>query len=153
MALGAVVSDVARRHGLTPQQVFTWRRQARQVPPVTVDELSLYLLWSTHRPRPSPRSTRHADPRPNQVAGVSRLRSMALPSGPAVARGRGHDCCHRSCAEGAPVISPSRAVRVKVATKSVDFRKGMEGLAALVRESMRAAPHLCVGRDYVAEAP
>jgi transposase len=27
---GAVVSDVARRHGLTPQQVFTWRRQARQ---------------------------------------------------------------------------------------------------------------------------
>ena len=27
---GAVVSDVARRHGLTPQQLFTWRRQARQ---------------------------------------------------------------------------------------------------------------------------
>jgi transposase len=26
---GAVVSEVARRHGLTPQQVFTWRRQAR----------------------------------------------------------------------------------------------------------------------------
>jgi transposase len=28
---GAVVSDVARRHGLTPQQVFSWRRQARQL--------------------------------------------------------------------------------------------------------------------------
>lgn len=27
---GAAVSEVARRHGLTPQQVFTWRRQARQ---------------------------------------------------------------------------------------------------------------------------
>ena len=27
---GAVVSEVARRHGLTPQRVFTWRRQARQ---------------------------------------------------------------------------------------------------------------------------
>jgi transposase len=27
---GAIVSEVARRHGLTPQQVFTWRRQARQ---------------------------------------------------------------------------------------------------------------------------
>lgn len=26
---GAVVSEVARRHGLTPQQLFTWRRQAR----------------------------------------------------------------------------------------------------------------------------
>ena len=31
LAPGAVVSDVARRHGLTPQQVFTWRRQARQL--------------------------------------------------------------------------------------------------------------------------
>ena len=31
LAPDAVVSDVARRHGLTPQQVFTWRRQARQL--------------------------------------------------------------------------------------------------------------------------
>ena len=31
LAPGAVVSEVARRHGLTPQQVFTWRRQARQL--------------------------------------------------------------------------------------------------------------------------
>ncbi len=27
---GASVSMVARRHGLTPQQVFAWRREARQ---------------------------------------------------------------------------------------------------------------------------
>lgn len=27
---GAVVSVVARRHGLTPQQLFGWRREARQ---------------------------------------------------------------------------------------------------------------------------
>ncbi len=26
---GALVSHVARRHGLTPQQLFAWRRQAR----------------------------------------------------------------------------------------------------------------------------
>ena len=31
---GAVVSDVARRHGLSPQQLFTWRQQARR-PAVT----------------------------------------------------------------------------------------------------------------------
>jgi transposase len=30
LVAGAVVSEVARRHGLTPQQVFTWRRQARR---------------------------------------------------------------------------------------------------------------------------
>src|ERR1700739_146476 len=33
LAPGAVVSEVARRHGLTPQQVFTWRRQAHQAAP------------------------------------------------------------------------------------------------------------------------
>jgi transposase len=27
---GAVVSAVARRHGVTPQQLFTWRREARR---------------------------------------------------------------------------------------------------------------------------
>jgi transposase len=30
MAPGAVVSEVARRHGLSPQHLFTWRRQARR---------------------------------------------------------------------------------------------------------------------------
>jgi transposase len=29
LAPGSVVSQVARRHGLTPQQVFTWRREMR----------------------------------------------------------------------------------------------------------------------------
>lgn len=29
LAPGAVVSEVARRHGLSPQQLFGWRRQAR----------------------------------------------------------------------------------------------------------------------------
>lgn len=38
------------------------------------------------------------------------------------------------------MIGPSGAVRVLVATKPVDFRKGAEGLAAMVREEMRADP-------------
>jgi transposase len=38
------------------------------------------------------------------------------------------------------VIGPTGAVRVMVATKPVDFRKGAEGLAALVREQMQADP-------------
>jgi len=36
-------------------------------------------------------------------------------------------------AEGDDVIGPTGAVKVMVATKPVDFRKGAEGLAALVR--------------------
>ena len=38
------------------------------------------------------------------------------------------------------MIGPTGAVRVMVATKPVDFRKGAEGLAALVRETMTADP-------------
>ncbi|KGT73427.1 transposase [Bradyrhizobium japonicum] len=35
---GAVVSEIARRHGLSPQQVFTWRRQARRLPTPMADD-------------------------------------------------------------------------------------------------------------------
>jgi transposase len=38
------------------------------------------------------------------------------------------------------VIGPTGAVKVMVATKPVDFRKGAEGLAALVRDTMGADP-------------
>ena len=38
------------------------------------------------------------------------------------------------------MIGPSGNVRVMVATRPVDFRKGAEGLAALVREAMQADP-------------
>ncbi len=38
------------------------------------------------------------------------------------------------------MIGPEGAVKVVVATKPVDFRKGAEGLAALVKEQMRADP-------------
>ena len=38
------------------------------------------------------------------------------------------------------MIVPSGVVRVLVATRPVDFRKGMDGLAALVRESLGCDP-------------
>ena len=48
------------------------------------------------------------------------------------------------------MIGPAGGVRVLVATKPVDFRKGAEGLAALVREEMQADP-FC-GAVYVFRA-
>src|SRR3984957_11301525 len=66
---------------------------------------------------------------------------------------RGSEDCGggASSFEGRRVIGPTGAVRVLVATKPVDFRKGAEGLAALVREQMRAdpfsGPSMCSGRN------
>ena len=48
------------------------------------------------------------------------------------------------------MIGPSGQIRVMVATKPVDFRKGADGLAALVRETMGADP-FC-GTVYVFRA-
>ncbi|WP_404538484.1 transposase [Bradyrhizobium sp. USDA 223] len=46
---GAVVTDIARRHGCRPQQVHDWRRRARSgqlVLPASVDTLSFVPLVS-----------------------------------------------------------------------------------------------------------
>lgn len=52
----------------------------------------------------------------------------------------GYDCRSHARFESRRVIGPTGAVRVMVASKSVDFRKGADGLAALVRENMAADP-------------
>jgi transposase len=39
------------------------------------------------------------------------------------------------------VIVPSSSVRVFIATQPVDFRKGIDGLAALVQEHLRLDPY------------
>src|SRR5262249_21906732 len=63
--------------------------------------------------------------------------------GRGMGRGGREAASHRgrdSRAEGELVIGPSGNVRVLVATKPIDFRKGAEGLAAVVREMMRTDP-------------
>ena len=65
LAPGAVVSAVARRHGLTPQQLFTWRREARKqleavappsfVPAVVVAPEPMVTKEPTPRAKRAPR--------------------------------------------------------------------------------------------------
>jgi transposase len=39
------------------------------------------------------------------------------------------------------MIIPSQALRIVIATKPVDFRKGHDGLAAVVQQELGLAPH------------
>ena len=48
------------------------------------------------------------------------------------------------------MLVPPGPIRVLLATKPADFRKGASGLAALVKEQLRFDPFLCVGCGYVA---
>jgi transposase len=68
---GAVVLEVARRHGITPQQLFTWRREARQAATPSVDtappQLFVPAVVESSLPerataRPGPKRRRPADP-------------------------------------------------------------------------------------------
>ena len=59
MAPGAVVSEVARRNGMSPQHLFTWRRQARR----EADNHPLAftpVVVSPDTPQPTPATYREA---------------------------------------------------------------------------------------------
>ena len=121
MAPGAVVSEVARRHGLSPQHLFTWRRQAKRE---AADSVLAFTPVVVAPDAPDPARDR---PRGRCHPGAVRDGCVHADHDPASAEERA-------------VIGPTGGVRVLVATKPVDFRKGAEGLAALVRETMAADP-------------
>jgi transposase len=59
MAPGAVVSDVARRNGMSPQHLFTWRRQAKR----EADDSPLGftpVVVAPDGPQPTPAACREA---------------------------------------------------------------------------------------------
>jgi transposase len=70
---GASVCNVARRHGLTPQQLFTWRREARRrletnPPPAFVPAVIM----------PEPTTEPEPVKRPRARRGASRRRGAAI---------------------------------------------------------------------------
>ena len=134
--------DVARRHGLVPTQLFTWRRdaklprEARSAPtfaPVVIEAPALPVAASP-RVEPKAKKTRRS-----RQGGIElEIDGVVM----RVSRGaRSEDGCGGDQgAEGRAVISPPSGVRVLVATKPIDFRKGANGLAALIKDEMRADP-------------
>lgn len=73
---GAVVSEVARRHGLTPQQVFTWRREARRVlteageTPTAFVPAVIEAAAPVPEPCPRPESRRRRPSRASTATGI-----------------------------------------------------------------------------------
>jgi transposase len=72
LAPGAVISEVARRHGLLPQQVFTWRRQLRR-PAIAsaATEAPAFVPAVVETALPKRSSGKRARQRTSQPAGVS----------------------------------------------------------------------------------
>jgi len=136
---GERVTAVAHRHGLTPQQLFGWRRQALRhalrkaeksgpaFAPVVVEAL---------------RPAKDASIAPAESGGSHVIEIV-------IRRGHGSPCAGYRCREPAggaarrdrsEMITVPAGIRVLVATKPVDFRRGADSLAALVREQLRHDP-------------
>ena len=138
------VCGVARRHGPKSQQLFGWRRLARLGPFRSAEQTLFVPAIVAPSPRRSPSlSVRQARSRGDtgDEEGVEhRTRDERR-------RGSGRPRCRRGRdrrgdrrAQGQLVIGPVGAVRVMLATRPVDLRKGMNGLALLMRESLGSDP-------------
>ena len=86
---GAVVSEVARRHGLAPQQLFTWRRQARQAAGTNADtEIAQFVPAVVELALPKRASRRQQRKRARQVDRTSGIIEVEI-AGVTVRVGRG----------------------------------------------------------------
>ncbi len=147
------MSVVARRHGLTPQQLFTWRREARKaaVAPTFVPAVITPEIATEPEPVKPPRSQVRRGPRRRRAAAIE-IDVDGRQGDDRERRLAGHDRGGDRRLERAHRDRPTGAVRVMVATKPVDFRKGAEGLAALVRESRTMGSDPFNGVVYVFRA-
>src|SRR3954464_7236081 len=95
---------------------------------------------STRNSRVRTRGGRGGRPGTGRDGGPDRDR--ARPGGGAGRRGRGRGGAAPGARGGAGpgVIAVPPGVRILLATRPVDFRKGMDGLAALVQQVLRADP-------------
>lgn len=86
----AIISEVARRYGLRPQQVFAWRREARKQAASVQQKSPAFVPAVVTAPPPEPAPTRPAQPRKRKTtrdAGVIELEIDGI----AMRVGRGAD--------------------------------------------------------------
>lgn len=122
VASGETVSAVARRHGFSPQQLFGWRRELQASQPTLPQAEELQFVPAVLDAAPSSSSVRRQRKMP-LGAGMIEVEI----DGVTVRVGRGADAKivgGAASIESWHVIGPTVAVRVMVATKPTDFRKG-----------------------------
>ena len=131
------VCAVARRHGLASTQLFAWRKEARDR---AAETSFVPVLVEAARPavvaEPSKKRRRRS-----RDGGIELEIDGGGGAGEPWRRGEdggGGD----PGPEGGAVIAPPAGVKVLVATKPIDFRKGANGLAALIKNEMRDRPVL-----------
>ena len=79
LAPGAVVSEIARRHGLSPQQLFGWRRAARRSAEASNDIGSpRFVPAVVEQPRPEPVGKQRRPRRAGRAGGATGIIEMEI---------------------------------------------------------------------------
>ncbi|KAA3447140.1 IS66 family insertion sequence hypothetical protein [Mesorhizobium sp. SARCC-RB16n] len=86
----AIISEVARRYGLRPQQVFAWRREARKQAASVQQESPAFVPAVVTAPPPEPAPTRPAQPLKRKTARDAGVIELEI-DGIAMRVGRGAD--------------------------------------------------------------
>jgi transposase len=86
----AIISEVARRYGLRPQQVFAWRRAARQPLAEAEASESLFVPAVVAAPLSEPAAQRPARPRKRKAVRDAGVIELEI-DGVAMRVGRGSD--------------------------------------------------------------
>jgi len=135
---GAVVNDVARRHGVAPQQLTQWRRAARDgllaLPGACGAQMAAFVPLQVSEPDAV--TEKEPAQRVEIIAG-----DVVMLSPAAAGRLRATHCRDCQNAGGAPVIVPGQHIPIVIATCPVDFRRGHDGLAATVQNELGLDPY------------
>ena len=124
---GVSVSVVARRHDVNANQVFTWRRQYRELARATVGVVSV-VVSSTDEAQPAKLLPTPEDIEPPPSSRIE----IALADGSRVTVDRDADAAALSRGSGAAMTPVPSGVRVWLATGVTDMRRGMNTLALQV---------------------
>ena len=135
LAPGASVSKVAQRYGVNANLLFTWRRQEAAGASGGEEPIKLVPVTVAEAEAPSAASSRR---RADRTDGDRARRRRADHR----RRGRRRDgACARGQSVDAPMIPIPAGVRVWLATGHTDMRKGFDGLALIVQETLKRDPH------------
>jgi len=146
---GASVSIVARRHDLNANLLFTWRRQAGARRPAVDGSTGTFVpaIIEAERSASGYQACAQDEDAPRRAASppIDGRMEIVLAGGARVVVG--NDVNEAALARvvgrraGASMIPVPSGVRVWLATGRTDMRKGFDGLALLVQETLSHDPH------------
>ena len=134
---GVTVRGVADRYGVRASRVSDWRRLAK--------DAKLVLPAAEGPPGFAPLAVCDAQRPAPEAEGVAAGRDVRIAVGAVVIRLDADTCPTRIAGivralGGAGMMMPAHKVRILVATRPVDVRKGHDGLAALVQSALQEDP-------------